>query len=175
MQYEKLVTVNLKAEMINGIFLLLGGNLGDIANTFEEVKRALISSNVGIVKSSSLYKTAAWGKTDQPDFLNQVLEIKTSLEPDALLTLILNIEQQAGRTRKEKWAPRIIDIDILYYHQNIIRQPYLQIPHPEIENRRFVLLPLCEIAGNFIHPENKKSQQWLLAHCKDNLPVIKLA
>lgn len=160
--------------MINGIFLLLGGNLGDTLKIFEEVEQALISNDVEIVKKSSLYKTAAWGKTDQPDFFNQVLEVKTFLQADALLKIILKIEQQIGRTRVEKWGPRIIDIDILYYHQNIIDNKDLQVPHPEIANRKFSLLPLCEIAGDFIHPGYKKSQQWLLAHCKDNLPVLKI-
>lgn len=160
--------------MRNGIYLLLGGNLGDVSNTFKTAKHLLISNNVNVVKNSSLYKTAAWGNTAQPDFLNQVLQVETSLHPDALLKLILEIEHQIGRKRKEKWGPRVIDIDILYYNQEIIRQANLQIPHPEIENRKFALLPLSEIAGDFIHPENKKSQQWLLAHSKDNLPVIKL-
>ena len=159
--------------MINGIFLLLGGNLGDTADIFRKAIK-ILSADVDIVRSSSLYRTSAWGNTDQPDFLNQVLEVKSSLNASDLLKLVLKTEEQLGRSRKEKWGPRLIDIDILYYGQQVIQQTNLQVPHPQIENRRFTLLPLCEIAAEFIHPVHKKSQQWLLAHCKDTLPVLKL-
>lgn len=160
--------------MTKGIFVLLGGNLGEPADIFSQVKSFLGRSNVKVVKSSALYRTEAWGKKDQPAFLNQVLEISTLLEPYDLLKLILSIELQLGRERKEKWGPRIIDIDILYYGQQIINEPDLIIPHPEIQHRKFALVPLCEIAPSFIHPLYKKSQQWLLAQLKDDLIVERL-
>ena len=123
---------------------------------------------------SSIYETAAWGKNDQPSFLNQVLEIDTKLQPRPLLTQILKIEKQIGRVREEKYGPRIIDIDILFFNDEIHNYPLLKLPHPEIQNRRFVLVPLSEIAGEFIHPVMKKTIAELLAICPDNLEVSRI-
>ncbi|MGK7389721.1 MAG: 2-amino-4-hydroxy-6-hydroxymethyldihydropteridine diphosphokinase [Candidatus Cyclobacteriaceae bacterium M2_1C_046] len=160
--------------MVNGKFLLLGGNVDNPEITFKKALELFREKGITVIKLSSCYRTAAWGIKDQPDFLNQVVQIETDLTPEQLLQVILSIEQQLGRKRQEKWGPRLIDIDILYYDQIVMNNEDLSIPHPEIENRRFTLAPLAEIAPDFIHPVNKKSQQQLLALCKDPLPVNKI-
>ena len=160
--------------MTGGIYILLGSNQGDKRNNiFRAVE--LIQQNVGnILNKSSQYKTAAWGKEDQPDFLNMVIEIESNLKPSELLKVLLNIENKIGRIRKEKWEARIIDIDILYYDQITVDKPKLKIPHPEIQNRRFTLVPLVEISADFIHPILNKSNFLLLNECFDDLQVIKI-
>ena len=159
---------------MNKAYLLTGGNLGDREETLASAI-LLISQYCGkIAAQSSLYETAAWGNTDQPFFLNQALEVITSLTPGQLLRQVLKIETQMGRVRKEKYGPRIIDIDILLYDRQILNSPSLTIPHREIQNRRFVLAPLAEIAGNIIHPVLNKSIDELLAICPDTLQVAKI-
>jgi 2-amino-4-hydroxy-6-hydroxymethyldihydropteridine diphosphokinase len=153
------------------IFLLLGTNLG---NRPQNLERAIfaIAENIGSIrKMSSVYKTAAWGKTDQAEFYNQVVLITTSLDPLALLAQVVNIEKILGRVRTEKWGPRLIDIDILFYDQLIIENESLTIPHPGIPGRRFTLVPLCEIAPGFIHPQLNKEISVLLDECEDPLAV----
>lgn len=160
--------------MRNGIFLLLGSNLGDPA---DNLKRAgdEIRSRIGeITTSSSIYKTEPWGITDQPVFLNQVVDVKTTLLPASLLDTISAIERSFGRIRKRKWGERIIDIDILFYKDEIIHSERLDIPHRGIPFRRFTLEPLCEIAADFIHPEMKKSVAELLVACDDISAVEKV-
>src|SRR5690606_16133063 len=124
-----------------------------------------------IVQASQLYETAAWGKEDQDAFLNQAIHIQTTLSASALLQKVLNIEIELGRLRKERYGPRVIDIDILLYEQAIIKQPGLQIPHPQMQNRRFALVPLAEIAPDLIHPVLQKNIQTVLDNCPDTLPV----
>lgn len=126
-----------------------------------------------VLKHSSLYETAAWGLEDQPDFLNQVLLVVTALEPRKLLAELLQIEQELGRIRQQKNGPRTIDLDILLYNDEVIHEPGLQIPHPRMAYRRFVLAPLAEIAGKLIHPVSLKSIDQMLAECPDPLPVNK--
>ena len=160
---------------MNTSYILLGSNLGDrkkyIASAISE-----ISVTLGIIEiSSSLYETASWGKHDQPDFLNQVIELKTNLNPNDLLTGVLNIEIKLGRKRIEKWGSRVIDIDILLYGQQIVNEPELSIPHPFLAFRRFCLMPLNEIAPKFVHPILKKTMQELLFELSDDLFVKKLS
>lgn len=156
------------------IYILLGSNLGDRQENLDRA-RLEISRNMGpIITASSLYKTAAWGNTDQPDFYNQVISIHSSHDPMKLLSGIQLIEQKMGRIRKEKWGPRIIDIDILFYGNLVSSSEELTIPHPGIPNRKFTLLPLAEIAPDFIHPILKKSILEMLEACQDDLPVEKL-
>ena len=126
-----------------------------------------------IVQASSLYETAAWGKTDQPGFLNQALEIHTSLNAKQLIRHILKIEKKMGRERKEKYDPRIIDIDILLFNDEIHKADFLKVPHPEMQNRRFVLEPLTEIAPQVVHPVFRKTIKELFNDCLDPLPVKK--
>ncbi|MCC5928836.1 MAG: 2-amino-4-hydroxy-6-hydroxymethyldihydropteridine diphosphokinase [Cyclobacteriaceae bacterium] len=159
---------------MKGIYLILGSNLGDKLAMLSAAK-ILISHKAGpVVKTSRIYKTAAWGIEDQPHFYNQVLEIETMLNPEFLLKTILDIEKELGRKRIKKWQERIIDIDILYYHDIILNTKHLTIPHPFIKNRRFVLEPMTEIAPTFIHPVIGLSQAELLQACIDPLVVESL-
>jgi 2-amino-4-hydroxy-6-hydroxymethyldihydropteridine diphosphokinase len=158
---------------MNTVYLLLGSNIG---NSEEQLRLATenIKIQVGnIIASSSIYQTAAWGKTDQPDFLNQVIIVETKQWAEDTLSLILNIEEKMGRIRTEKNAPRIIDIDILFFNEAIIQEKELTVPHPEIQNRLFVLIPLNELIPNYIHPLLDKSIHQLLTECKDVLNVKK--
>src|SRR5215467_12472962 len=121
--------------MMNTAFLLIGGNLGNRKKNIESAK-VLLSEHCGpITASSSLYETAAWGKTDQPDFLNQAIKIETGLNAKSLLETILKIEEMMGRERQEKYGPRTIDIDILLFNQEVYDLPFLKIPHPEMPRR----------------------------------------
>ena len=136
--------------------------------------KKLISEKAGkVTRASSLYETAAWGKTDQPSFYNQALELETTLPPKDLLKLLLEIEKKLGRQRDEKYGPRTIDIDILLYGDQIFNDPQLRIPHPELQNRRFALTPLAEIGPGLVHPVFKKSITELLAICSDTLEVTR--
>lgn len=153
-------------------FLLLGANLGDRAATLRRATD-LIAARLGpVVRQSGLYETAPWGITDQPAFLNQVLVVETTLEPEAVLEKTQAIEQALGRVRHEQWGARTIDIDILYYDSLILQTHRLTIPHPFLHQRRFTLVPLAEIAPDFVHPVLKKTTVELLADCEDTGEVI---
>jgi 2-amino-4-hydroxy-6-hydroxymethyldihydropteridine diphosphokinase len=153
------------------IFILLGSNVGDRQVNLLHARQE-ISRYIGkIITTSAVYKTAPWGNTHQPDFFNQVIEINSTLSPDKLLEGILDIEKGLGRKREVKWGPRIIDIDILLWGHRTMKTPHLIIPHPEIPNRRFTLLPLTEIAPAFIHPLEHKTMLALLEACPDHLEV----
>ena len=158
--------------MTSGKILLLGTNLGDREKNLDDCRRRLEQRVGKIVRASSVYKTAAWGKTDQPAFLNQVIIIETDLAPMDLLQAINAIEKDMGRVRMEKWGERLIDIDILYYDSLVLNEPELIIPHPEIANRRFTLVPLAEIAGNFWDPGKSTSVFQLLEQCPDQGKVV---
>jgi 2-amino-4-hydroxy-6-hydroxymethyldihydropteridine diphosphokinase len=160
--------------MNKSIFILLGSNLGD-RNSNLNYARQEISRSIGeIVTVSSIYKTAAWGNTEQPDFYNQVIEISSALTPEKMLFSVLEIEKNAGRVRDEKWGPRVIDIDILFYNDTVISTERLIVPHPRIPDRKFTLLPLSEIAGGFKHPVTGKTVNEMLALCTDDLLVEKV-
>lgn len=153
------------------VFLLLGSNLEDPEKQLQTA-RILIDQKIGkIDQSSSVYWSAPWGNADQPAFLNQAIQLSTDSTADDLLSLLLSIEQEMGRQRLVKWGSRVIDIDILYYGQEIITSPHLKIPHPEIANRKFVLTPLSEIAPDFIHPVLNVNTSVLLERCEDQLEV----
>lgn len=159
--------------MIN-VFLLLGSNLGDRKGYLVKAIN-LIDTELGIVsQKSSIYETEAWGKTDEPNYLNQVVQVNAELSARQVLEKVLQIETKMGRVREEKWGSRIIDIDILFYGQDIINESGLIVPHPELHNRRFTLEPLSEIAPDLQHPIFKKSIFQLKIELKDNLIVKKL-
>ncbi len=156
---------------MNVAYLILGTNLGNRKQNFINTKN-LINTNCGeIIKQSLIYETAPWGKSDQPKYLNQVIVIKTSLTSFELLNKILYVENELGRVRLEKYGERIIDIDILFFNREIIKTPFLTIPHPHICERRFVLLPLAEIVPYKIHPEFRINLKKLLQNCTDVLEV----
>ena len=160
---------------MNKTYLLTGGNEGDRYLHMQQA-RANIELICGrIIRVSALYETAPWGKTDQADFINQVLLIETLLRPKDLLQSIFEIEKALGRKRSIRNAPRTIDIDILFYDDEIIESAGLTIPHPRISERRFVLEPLNEIAADYMHPVLHKSIRQLLQECKDELAVKKIS
>lgn len=158
---------------MNTVYLLLGSNMGDSEQTLA-VAINIIKKNIGkVAKSSSIYRTAAWGKEDQPDFLNQIVVASSLLTAPAILKQIFAIEKEMGRVRTTKYAARVIDIDILFFNDEIIHTQNLIIPHSQIQNRRFVLIPLAEVAPFFQHPLLKKTTKELLLMCPDKLNVQK--
>ena len=159
------------------VFLGLGSNMGDRAANLRAAAD-LISKNIGkIAKKSHIYETQPWGNPDQDRFLNQVVMANTTLDPRDILDKISRIERELGRERrgdKEKWGPRTIDIDILFYGKRIIRDKGLEIPHPELHKRAFVLVPLMEIAAELEHPLLKKQMDELYMDCQDESVVVML-
>lgn len=154
--------------------LALGSNLGDRRGSLTKAEK-LISQNIGsIIKKSSLYETAPWGFADQPFFLNCVLEVETTLKPTEIIHRILKIEKVMGRKRTFKNAARIIDIDILFYNDLILKRTNLTIPHPAIQQRRFILEPLREMIPDRIHPVLQKKISQLAQECTDPLEVKKI-
>lgn len=147
----------------NIVFIGFGSNLSDRE---EYIKKAILKigelPHTSIVATSSIINTKPIGKADQPNFLNCVIKIETKYTPNRLLTELQNIENDMGRIRKERWGPRIIDLDILFFNDEIINTKNLQIPHPEILNRKFVLTSMNEIAPQFLHPIEKKTMEELL-------------
>jgi 2-amino-4-hydroxy-6-hydroxymethyldihydropteridine diphosphokinase len=159
---------------MNKAYLLTGGNMGQREANLAAARQLITEQGCLLTASSCLYETAAWGMQDQPAFLNQALEINTSLSSRQLLRRMLKIEKQIGRIRLEKYGPRVIDIDILLFNDEIHNYPLLKLPHPEMANRRFALTPLAEIAPDLIHPVLKKSIVELLEICPDTLPVKRM-
>jgi 2-amino-4-hydroxy-6-hydroxymethyldihydropteridine diphosphokinase len=134
------------------VYLLLGSNLGNRKEILDKAIE-LISQKVGVIISQSKdYETKPWGVTDQPDFLNLAISVYTALKPLEILEQTQAIENQLGRVRKEKWGARLIDIDMMFYGNEIIDEPNLKVPHPLMQERDFALIPLAEIAPDFVHP-----------------------
>ncbi len=158
---------------MNKTYLLLGSNMGNSEKQLLAAQKHIEKKVGNIIRRSSIYQTAAWGKTDQPDFLNQVIIVETILDASTTMSAILLIEKNMGRIRTQKNAPRIIDIDILFFNKAVIEQATLIVPHPQLQNRRFVLIPLNELSANFIHPVNQKTIHQLLRVCPDKLAVKK--
>lgn len=156
---------------LNAAYLLLGSNMGDREKFLAEAIDAIGVSAGKIIARSSAYNTKAWGDQDQNDFLNKAICISTPLSAEALLEKLLSIEHKMGRTRLKRWESRTIDIDILMFNSESINLPHLTVPHPHLQNRRFALVPLTEIAPDFVHPVSRKTIKMLLAECADNLEV----
>jgi 2-amino-4-hydroxy-6-hydroxymethyldihydropteridine diphosphokinase len=161
-------------QYMNKVFLLIGGNMGDRLQNLHQAIDLLAAACGPVIQQSAVYETAAWGITDQAAFLNQALELTTHLTARELITTILSVEEQMGRRRMEKFGPRIIDIDILFFNDAIIHEPDLTIPHPQLQNRRFVLVPMVEIAPDLVHPVLHKTIDELLRECRDELAVRKM-
>ena len=160
---------------MNKAYLLIGGNQGNRKEFLRAARNETEAACGTVVQQSSLYETAAWGLEDQPTFLNQALAVETALTAEELLKRILQIEEKLGRVREVKYGPRVIDIDILFFNTAILHQQNLVIPHPQLQNRRFVLVPLNEIAPHFLHPVFQKTVAQLLAECPDPLDVQKIS
>jgi 2-amino-4-hydroxy-6-hydroxymethyldihydropteridine diphosphokinase len=159
---------------ISRTILQLGSNLGNSKVQFMIAQR-LIEERIGkITLASSFYTSAAWGFTDQPDFLNQVIEVETILKARIVLEKALEIETEMGRVRNVLFGPRTIDIDILFFNSDIVNMRMLTIPHPLMQQRRFVLAPLAEILPKFVHPILEKNIKQLLKECDDTLNVQKI-
>jgi len=160
---------------MNIAYLILGGNKG---NRLQNLQNAihLIAEEAGkITEESDIFATGAWGNTNQPDFLNQALCLQTPLTAANLLIKLISIEQKLGRERNEqRWMERTIDIDILFYNNDIIDMPDLKIPHPFIQERKFVLTPMAQLAPLLVHPIYNKSIKTLLSECQDKLEVTKM-
>lgn len=155
------------------LYLLLGSNLGDRVAILEQTLAELSHHFGAPERVSDIYHTAAWGVTDQPDFLNQVVAFGTTEEPDRILAITQGIEQQAGPPKQRHWGERYLDIDLLFYGSRVLQTPTLTLPHPEIQNRRFTLVPLVEVSPDFVHPTLGQTMTQLLANTSDSLPVYK--
>lgn len=142
-----------RGRMGERVFIAIGSNLGDReANCRSAIENLKCAPRVRVIKESAFYETEPWGKTEQPAFINAAVEIETDLAPKELLAFLKNIEEKVGRKARERWGPREIDLDIIFYGDRGIREEGLTIPHPEAHNRRFVIEPIAEMAPEFIHP-----------------------
>ncbi len=148
--------------MTSPIYLALGSNLGDRVVNLETARKAL-APRIRVIRESPIYVTPPWGYTEQPDFLNQVIEVETLLHPIPLLHRLKTIEADMGRETTFRNGPRIIDLDILFYGQEVYEGELLQIPHPRLQERAFVLVPLNDLAPDFIHPVLNQSVGDMLA------------
>ena len=153
---------------MNNLVLSLGSNLGDRVQNLSSALYYLKEAGITIIKQSFIYETDPWGNTDQPDFYNQVIEAETGMNVLQTLKQILLIEKEMGRNRRQKWEPRIIDIDILFFNDEIINEEGLIVPHQHLHERAFVLIPLAEILPAKIHPVLQKTISEILLSIKDD-------
>jgi 2-amino-4-hydroxy-6-hydroxymethyldihydropteridine diphosphokinase len=159
---------------MKGKYFILGSNLGDPEGSLQTALEKIKIEVGKVVRTSSVYITEPWGIKDQPPFYNQVVEVETELSAYDTLRKLLEIENSMGRIRGKKWAERIIDIDILYFDDEIINTDSLCIPHPGIPDRRFVLVPLCELVPEEVHPILQETNADLLGSTPDTLEVHKI-
>lgn len=157
------------------VFVALGSNLGDRAAWLRQAQERLFSApTVQLVAASAVYETEPVGEIDQPAFLNQVLEVRTALAPENLLSRLLQVERELGRARNERWGPRNIDLDLLAFGDRNFKTSRLVLPHPELRRRRFVLQPWADIAPEFSVPGFATTVENLLENCEDHNRVQKL-
>lgn len=157
------------------LFLLLGGNLGNKKEIFRTARKRLEEELGAIIQTSSVFETEPWGFESEDMFWNQVVVIETSLAPEQVLVHTKAIELELGRVRKAaRYSSRLIDIDLLFYDDLVLHEPNLELPHPRMIDRRFVLEPLAEVAAEFVHPVFKRNIISLLEECSDELQVKRL-
>ncbi|MEL6637373.1 MAG: 2-amino-4-hydroxy-6-hydroxymethyldihydropteridine diphosphokinase [Bacteroidota bacterium] len=155
------------------VYLGLGSNVGDRAAYLAKAQQVLTAQLGPLLHQSSIYETEAWGREELPPFLNQVIGLSTTHSPRKLLQVCLDTESLLGRQRREHWGNRRIDIDILFYGDQIISEPDLEIPHARLHQRNFVLVPLLEIAADWVHPVLQQDIKSLYQTVEDPLAVIR--
>jgi len=156
-------------------YIGIGSNLGaPEKNCTDAIEKLATHPDIFLKARSPFYKTRPVGPIEQEWFVNAALKVQTRLSPHDLLGILLNTEKEMGRVRKEKWGPRLIDLDLLFYDNLTLNSPGLILPHPEIPNRRFVLAPLCDIAEDLLHPTLKKTVKDLLHELTDDTEVSRL-
>lgn len=159
---------------MNAAFLCLGGNIGDRLANLKEAKRQIGLLGCKILNQSSIYQTKAWGVDEAPDYYNQCIQISTNLSALELMRALLGIEESLGRVRTDnRNASRTMDLDILFFNEEQINTPELEVPHPRLQLRNFVLIPMAEIAPKLMHPKLRKTIQQLVNACTDESEVIK--
>lgn len=164
-------------ENFNKVYLLAGGNLNKTSVTYEKLFFLLESSIGRIIEKSNFYESEAWGFASTNNFINIALLVHTYLSPDEVFAKLQSIEKQLGRiskTNNKAYSDRIMDVDIIFFNDNIVETENLTIPHPHMHERMFVLMPLCEITPDFVHPVSGKTIQELKDECKDTLWIQKL-
>jgi 2-amino-4-hydroxy-6-hydroxymethyldihydropteridine diphosphokinase len=175
LSHQQTVASNQQPASDERVFIALGSNLGDRAAWLQKAREKLFGPpTVKLVQASSIYETAPVGKTEQPPFLNQVIEVRTTLTPEDLLSALLQVERELGRVRGERWGPRIIDLDLLAFGRRASRSRQLILPHPELHRRRFVLQPWAEIAPEYHVQGFSATVTELLHRCNDDSRVQKL-
>lgn len=162
----------MKVHHSNTVYLSLGSNIGDRESYLQKALQ-FIDVRIGkVIIASRIYNSSPWGNRNQNEFLNQVIRIETTYSPQDILSIISEIEKELNRVREHKWAARTLDIDILFFNSEVLNLPNLSIPHPLLHERKFVLIPMNEIAPTYIHPVLNKTICQLLNECKDSLSVI---
>ncbi|MDP3259569.1 MAG: 2-amino-4-hydroxy-6-hydroxymethyldihydropteridine diphosphokinase [Thermodesulfovibrionales bacterium] len=144
-------------------YISIGSNLGDREENCRQAIKLIEKNGIAVRKQSRMYETEPWGVKDQPKFINMAIEVETDKKPEELLRVLEEIEKEIGRTESVKWGPRVIDLDILFYDDLILKSPDLEIPHPLLHEREFVLKPLCEIAPDKKHPVTGKTVKEMAA------------